>query len=51
MCLQAKEDTSAKRAELIDDIMCDSRVRVVADTQLKTLEKLASCLTKQGQWF
>lgn len=36
MRLKAKENTKARRAELVDVITCNSKVRVAADTQLET---------------
>ncbi len=40
MRLKAKENTDAKRAELVDAITCDSKVRVAADAQLETLDEI-----------
>ena len=40
MRLKAKENTDAKRAELVDAITCDSKVRIAADSQLETLDEI-----------
>ena len=40
MRLKAKENTEEKRAELVDAITCDSKVRATADAQLETLDEI-----------
>ena len=40
MRLKAKENTEARRAELVDVITCNSKVRVAADTQLEILGEI-----------